>query len=116
MIRTILATTLSAVVLTTAFAAPAFARPRDFVAQLSQPVAEQVQIVADGAVWTCFGDSCTARVDGAASLSGCRQISSRVGALRTYGSETAPLSEARLEACNEAAAPAQTLNASNAPN
>lgn len=116
MIRTILATTLSAVVLTTAFAAPAFARPRAFVAQLSQPVAEQVQIVADGALWTCVGDSCTARVDQAATVPGCRQISSRVGALRAYGSETAPLSESRLQSCNEAAAPAQTMNASNAPN
>ncbi len=116
MIRTILATTLSAVVLTTAFATPAFARPRDFVAQLSQPVAERVQIVADGALWTCVGDSCTARIDGAASIQGCRIVAGEVGELRAYGSATAPISAERLSACNEAAAPAQTLNASNAPN
>jgi hypothetical protein len=115
MIRTILATTLSAVVLTTAFAAPAFARPRDFTAQLSQPVAQETQIVANGALWTCVGDSCTARVDDAASLQGCRIIASQLGPLRSYGSTTAPLSEARLAACNQSAAPAQTLNAANEP-
>lgn len=116
MIRNILTTALTAVVLTTAFAAPAFARPRPFTAQLTQPVAQEVQIVANGAVWTCIGDSCTARVDDAASLNGCRTIAAQVGAIRSYGSATSPLSEERLASCNEAAAPAQTLNASNAPN
>jgi len=116
MIRSILATTLAAVVLTTAFAAPAFARQRPFVAQLTQPVAQETQIVANGAVWTCIGDSCTARVEDAALLSGCRTIAGELGPLLSYGSTTAPISAERLASCNEAAAPAQTLNASNAPN
>jgi len=113
MIRTVLATALSAVVLTTAFAPPAFARPRPFTAQLTQPVTEQTQIVTNNAVWTCIGDTCTARVDEAATVQACRAISSRLGEVRSYGSATAPLSDERLAACNQAAAPAQTLNASN---
>lgn len=110
MIRTFAAATLAAFAFL-AVAGIAEARERTFVAQLAQPVAERVQVVADGAIWTCEGDVCRARVDGSASLSGCRVLVREVGVLNSYGSETNPMSEARLASCNNAAATAATQSA-----
>jgi hypothetical protein len=106
-------TAFASFVLIAAMAMPAAARERTFVAQLTTPVAERFQVVAEGAIWTCQGETCRAEVSQPATPFGCRTLVREVGAVLSYGSETRPMSEARLAACNAAAQPAETQSARN---
>lgn len=120
MIRKFALTTAATLLLATAFAGSADARPRAFTAQLTQPVAERVEFIAEGAVWRCEGDACRATVANTASVAGCRDVVRRVGAVASYGPETAPFNADRLTRCNAvapqtAAAPAPEAVAESAP-
>ncbi len=114
MIRTFVASAALAALMTVSLAGVADARERTFVARLAQPLAERVQVVADGALWTCEADACHAQVNqGAATQPGCRTLAREVGTLLSYGSETAPISDTRLSSCNEAARSSEIVNARN---
>jgi len=108
MIRTLLASAM----LIAAVSVPALARERTFVAQLTAPVAERTQVIAEGAVWICVADTCRAQVSQPATPQGCRTLAREVGVLRSYGSETAPMSDTRLASCN--ASVAQTTQSARA--
>lgn len=112
MTRTFVLAAAASLAFAAAFAGPAEARGRAFTAQLAQPVAERIEVVAQGAVWRCEGDVCRATVQEAATVSGCRMLVRRVGAVSAYGAETRPMSEDRLARCNAVAAtPAETASA-----
>lgn len=85
-----------------AFTVPAFAGA--FTATLEQPVTERTRYVADGAVWICEGDTCTAELKRRkVSLKGCKEIADEAGRLTGYTNGSAELSADDLEKCNNAA-------------
>lgn len=112
MIRTLFA----AAALSMAFAAPAFARDRDFTATLQNPVPERTRIVSERAVWTCVGESCTATARQAATVRTCREFVREAGAVVAYGADGEALSAEDLAQCNASARQARTAGAQLARN
>lgn len=105
MIRTFIAAAVAAVALSAAFAAPAVARDREFVADLAAPIAAPASFVGESLFWRCEGSACRATGTGSAGLQECRRVVRRVGAVTKFGPEATPFSTDRLATCN-AGAPA----------
>lgn len=72
-------------------------------AKLAAPVAAQVKVVADGAIWTCAADTCVARVPERITVSGCKDMARKLGALSAYAAGIKELSADQITACNTAA-------------
>ncbi len=89
----------------------AFAAGKTYVtAKLATPVAERAQVIANGVVWTCEGDSCTAQFARAVTARVCGELAKEVGQITAIGD----LSAEDLARCNlRAAAPEQTVFARN---
>ncbi|MEO1101404.1 MAG: hypothetical protein AAFW65_06105 [Pseudomonadota bacterium] len=86
-----------------AFAAPAFAAST-FVAQLETPVAEQERFVANKALWSCEGDTCTAELKRKSpTVRSCRKFVKEIGPVTTFATGDRALSEEDVAACNESA-------------
>ena len=65
----------------------------------------QSSVIASGVVWTCAGDSCSAKLERAPSARVCMELAREVGQITAFGS----LSAADVARCNtRAAAPAAT--------
>lgn len=80
------------------------------VAKLAAPAAETGRVIADGTVWTCAGDSCTATLTRKANARSCSELAKEVGQVVKFGD----LDETALARCNvRAAAPATTAVATN---
>lgn len=87
-----------------ACAGPAFAAER-VVANLEQPVAAKIKVVAGGAVWKCEGSTCVASASSSRSTSvrACQDLSKEVGRLSAFGGRASFDAEA-LGRCNGSAA------------
>ena len=86
-----------------ALAAPAFAAST-FVAQLETPVAEQERFVANKALWSCEGDTCTAELTRKSpTVRSCRKFVKEIGPITTFGTDDKALSDEDVAACNESA-------------
>ncbi len=73
-------------------------------ATLAAPYAQD-QVIASGVVWTCAGDSCTAKLERAPTARVCMELAREVGQITAFGS----LSAEDIARCNtRAAAPATT--------
>lgn len=79
-------------------------------AKLATPVAERAQVIANGVVWTCEGDTCTAHFSRAVTARVCGELAKEVGQVTAIGN----LSAEDLARCNlRAAAPEATVFARN---
>jgi hypothetical protein len=92
---------VAAVVISAAFAAPAFARDL-YTIKLAAPVAEQTRIIALNTIWDCSGDTCLARADHGANVRSCRQFVREAEGLRitSYGTAQDQLSADEIARCN----------------
>jgi hypothetical protein len=79
------------------------------VAKLATPKAEAGRVIADGAVWTCAGDSCTATLTRKANARACSQLAQEVGQIVQFGA----LDETELARCNQRAAATTTTAVAN---
>jgi hypothetical protein len=76
--------------------------------KLEKPVAQETKVIANGAVFTCVGDSCTGYLRVTADVRGCRQLTKEVGRVTNFGETDKSLNEGELARCNAVAkAPAQ---------
>lgn len=84
-------------------AGSAFAAER-VVANLEQPVAAKIKVIAGGAVWYCEGSTCSASAASTRTVSvrACRDLAKVVGRVSTYGARS-PLDAEALTRCNDAA-------------
>jgi len=73
------------------------------VAKLAAPVAKQVKVIADSAVFVCAADSCTAVSYKTPTLRGCKAIAKEAGAVVSYTVDDKALSADDLAKCNAAA-------------
>lgn len=74
-------------------------------AKLAAPALETGRVIADGTVWTCAGDSCTATLTRKVNARACSELAKEVGQVVQFGN----LDETQLARCNTyAAAPATT--------
>lgn len=89
----------------------AFAAGKTYVtAKLATPVAERAQVIANGVVWTCEADACTAQFARAITPRVCGELAKEVGQVTAIGDLTAE----ELARCNlRAAAPNATVFAKN---
>lgn len=89
----------------------AFAAGKTYVtAKLATPVAERAQVIANGVVWTCEADACTAQFARAITPRVCGELAKEVGQVTAMGD----LSAEDLARCNQrAAAPNATVFARN---
>ena len=80
-------------------------------AKLQAPVAEKTKFIAGGAVFLCEGDTCLAAAPSSQSYaaSTCKDVAKKVGAVVSFGGARKQLEGAKLEQCNAAALPAQTI-------
>ncbi|MGI8841380.1 MAG: CC_3452 family protein [Caulobacteraceae bacterium] len=76
------------------------------IATLAAPGPAHAKFIAADAVWNCDAATCVAALapDGAAGLSGCKDLAKKVGPLAAYASERRSLDSAALAKCNTAAA------------
>ncbi len=89
-----------AALMSSAFAASAYAQGSTFTAKVDGQVA-QSRIIAINTMWNCSGDTCVAHPDHAVSVRACRQFAHQAGARVTaYGSESQQLSADELARCN----------------
>jgi hypothetical protein len=85
--------------------------------KLEKPVAQETKVIANGAVFTCIGDSCSGFLRVTADVRGCRQLTKEVGRVTTFGEGAKPLTDGELARCNAVAkastqeGPAQTIAA-----
>lgn len=89
----------------------AFAAGKTYVtAKLATPVAERAQVIANGVVWTCEADACTAQFARAVTPRVCAELAKEVGQVTAIGE----LTTEELARCNlRAAAPEATVFAKN---
>lgn len=86
-----------------ALALPAFAGAA-FTATLETPVAEKERFVANKAVWTCEGETCTAELARkSVTVRVCKKFVKEAGAVTAFGTEASALNEEDLATCNAAA-------------
>ena len=98
MIKTLaLTAALSLAAFSTAFAEGSFAS-----ATLASPVAKSTQIIAGGAVWTCYETVCRAPAtsDGTLSVSACKALVREAGPVTDYGVDRHRLSSDELKRCD----------------
>lgn len=80
------------------------AQARELVTvKLEKPVAQETKVIANGAVFTCVGDSCTGYLRVTADVRGCRQLTKEVGRVVNFGEGAKPLNEGELTRCNAVA-------------
>lgn len=102
MIRTL---TFSAIAFAFAgVAAAASANATVFTLKLDTPKAEAQQIVVDGYLWSCEGDTCSATLNRKkATVRTCQKAAREIGTFASFENENGALSESQLEKCNSAA-------------
>ncbi|MEM1390052.1 MAG: hypothetical protein AAGG45_03145 [Pseudomonadota bacterium] len=102
MIRT-LAFSIAALGLT-ATASASSANATAFTLKLETPKTEAQQIVADGNLWSCEGDTCTATLNRKkATVRTCQKAAKEIGSFVSFESANNALSDAQLGKCNSAA-------------
>ena len=75
-----------------------------FTVTLEEPVTERTRHVADGAVWICEGETCTADLKRSkVSVRACREIADEAGRLTAYSNGSDQLDAEELDRCNKAA-------------
>jgi hypothetical protein len=94
-----LRTTVIAVLATTLMAGAAFARV-PVVAKLEAPQAERTRVIANGAVWQCEGDSCTAVMTRAVNARSCGELAEKVGRIVSFSGDDRAVTGADLDRCN----------------
>ena len=95
--------TLSAAATAIAFAGTAFANTA-FTATLEAPMEKAEEIVAEKALWSCAGDTCTANLKRkTVRVSTCKKVVKEVGKLASFSNENATQSAEDLERCNAVA-------------
>ena len=102
-----------AAILSSSFAAPAFAAGGTINVSLSTPVAAKTKIVAGGAVFSCVNANCVAQdaPSRAISAATCKAVVKEVGAVAAFGSERKTLAADDLARCNgDAGAALQAAN------
>lgn len=94
----------AAAILTMTFAGTAIAEGR-LTASLKAPVAAKTKVVADGSLFVCEGDACVASsaAGHAISVSSCKALVKKVGALSAYGDGRRAIEGDDLAACNAVA-------------
>lgn len=85
-----------------ALAAPAFAG--DFQVKTTKTHEQLRGIAADGAVWSCEGNTCNATLKRSkVSVRGCKKAARKLGELVSYGSGENKLTDEQIADCNKAA-------------
>lgn len=85
-------------------AAASSANATAFTLKLETPKAEAQQIVVDGYLWDCEGDTCSATLNRKkATVRTCQKAAREIGTFVSFGNENGALSDAQLEKCNSAA-------------
>lgn len=86
-----------------AVALPAFAG-NSFTATLEKPVAEKEQFVANKAIWTCEGDTCTAELNRkSVTVRVCKKFVKEVGAVKSFSNTNDQLDGDDILVCNTVA-------------
>lgn len=99
-----------AAVLSTAFVGAANAGDTVFTAKLEAP-AEASRVITLNTVWSCEGDTCSARPNHASTVRSCRQFAREVGGrVVAYGPAGAELSADEIARCNGESATVQARN------
>jgi len=102
MIRTL--TFSAAAIALAGVAAAASANATTFTLKLETPKTEAQQIVVDGNLWSCEGDTCSATLNRKkATVRTCQKAAREIGAFVSFENENGALSEAQLNKCNSAA-------------
>jgi hypothetical protein len=75
------------------------------VAKLQSPVEGSKRYVAGDAIFSCSDNVCVAKnpVGSTASLTACRDLARKVGALSMFGREAKPFESNKLASCNASA-------------
>lgn len=105
-----LRTAALAIVAAAMFAAPALART-PVVAKLEVAKAERTRVIANGAVWQCEGDTCTAVIARTVSARTCGELAEQVGRIVSFSGEGRAVTGADLDRCNASAPAATTTTA-----
>ena len=86
-----------------AFAAPALAATT-FTATLETPVAEKEQVVANKALWTCEGETCSAELRRkSVTVRACKRLAKEIGTLASFSNGEDQLNDEDLADCNTVA-------------
>jgi hypothetical protein len=82
--------------------AAAFAGDDQYAANLAQPVAGTVKLIANGNVWACSASRCVlaSNPEDVSSVRTCRELRKQVGTLASYGSGKKPFDADQLARCN----------------
>lgn len=84
-------------------AAASSANATAFTLKLETPKAEAQQIVADGNLWSCEGDTCTAVLNRKKpTVRTCQKAARELGAFVSFENENGALNAKQLEKCNTA--------------
>ena len=80
----------------------AHAAPATVTATLAAPVAKETSFVAAGAVWRCLDSTCRVTSVGESpnSVTACRALAKKFGALTQFGTAEDPMKADRLALCN----------------
>ncbi len=70
------------------------------VVKLETPKAEQTRIIANGAVFMCEGDTCTAVMTRAVNARTCGEVAEQVGRIVQFSGEGRSVTGADLDRCN----------------
>ncbi|MEM7493026.1 MAG: hypothetical protein AAF296_06555 [Pseudomonadota bacterium] len=88
----------------TATASASSANATAFTLKLETPKTEAQQIVADGNLWSCEGDTCTATLNRKkATVRTCQKAAKEIGSFVSFESVNNALSDDQLGKCNSAA-------------
>lgn len=88
----------------TGAAAASSANATAFTLKLETPKTETQQIVADGNLWSCEGDTCTATLNRKkATVRTCQKVAKEIGSFVSFESANNALSESQVGKCNSAA-------------
>lgn len=80
----------------------AFAASEQYSATLATPLAAPQDFIINGNLFRCEGAACviTSAPNNASSLSVCRKLVRKVGAVLAYGTASAPYDAEKIAACN----------------
>lgn len=67
--------------------------------KLAAPVTKETKVIADNAVFSCEGDTCTA-LTRTVTVRGCRAIADQAGVVVSYAADDKTLSADELAKCN----------------
>ena len=85
-------------------AAAASANATTFTLKLDTPKAEAQQIVVDGYLWSCEGDTCSATLNRKkATVRTCQKVAREIGSFASFENENGALDTAQLDKCNTVA-------------